>query len=79
MPKVVVGSMKQKTLVEGDENLLESHEILIKESDDFKFILKERTETGEVKTYAVIPVDEYIKSLESAYEEGTEDNKSIQV
>lgn len=71
MPKVAVGSMRQKILIEGDENLLEPHEMLIKESDDFEFVLKERTETGEIKTYAVIPVDKYIESLENAYKEGT--------
>lgn len=77
MPKVVIGSMRQKRLVEGDENLLDAHEILIKESDDFEFILKERTETGDIKTYAVVPVDKYIESLENAYKEGTEAGKSI--
>lgn len=76
MPKVVVGSMRQKRLIEGDENLLEAHEMLIRESDDFEFILKERTETGDIKTYAVVPVDDYIESLENAYKEGTEANKN---
>lgn len=75
MPKVVVGSMRQKRLIEGDENLLDAHEMLIKESDDFEFILKERTETGDIKTYAVVPVDKYIESLENAYKEGTEASK----
>lgn len=75
MPKVVVGSMRQKRLIEGEENLLESNEMLIQESDDFEFILKERTETGDIKTYAVLPVDKYIESLEIAFEEGLKSGK----
>lgn len=76
MPKVAVGSMRQKILIEGDENLLESHEMLIEESDDFEFILKERTETGEIKAYAVVPIDEYIETLEGAFTEGIDKGKN---
>lgn len=74
MSKVRVGSMRQKILIEGDENLLEPHEMLIEDSDDFEFILKERTETGELKTYAVVPMDNYIESLEEAYKIGSEED-----
>lgn len=70
MPKTKIGSMKQKTLVEGDENLLELNEVLVKSSEDFKYVFKERTETGELKTYVLVPIDDYIESLENAYKEG---------
>lgn len=70
MAKVAVGSMRQKILIEGDENLLEDYEILISDSDDFEFILKERDEYGNIKTYAVVPIEDYIESLKGAYSEG---------
>lgn len=69
--KVAVGSVRQKTLIEGDENLLEDYEILISESEDFKYILKERDEQGKIRTYAVIPIEEYINNLEGAFAEGS--------
>lgn len=70
MPKVVVGSMKHRTLIEGDENLLESHEILLKEDDKFDFVLKERDANGKLKTYIVTALDKYIQDLKDAYDEG---------
>lgn len=70
MPKVSIGSMKQKILIEGDENLLEPYEMLIEDSDDFSMIIKERLETGEIKTSVVVPIEDYIGNLESAYKEG---------
>lgn len=75
MGKVAVGSVRQKILIEGDENLLESYELLIQDSDDFKMILKERDEHGQIKTYAVVPIEEYIESLEGAYTEGLSNKK----
>lgn len=74
MPKVAIGSILQKTIIEGDENLLTQQEILIKESKDFKYILKERKENGEVETYVVLPLDDYIEKLEEAYREGNKYN-----
>lgn len=70
MPKIAIGSIRQKTLIEGDENLLESNEILVKESDDFSFVLKERDEQGNIKSSVVVPIEDYIKSLKEAYNEG---------
>lgn len=75
MPKTAVGSMKQKTLIEGDENLLEKNEILLQESSDFKMILKERNEQGKIDTYAVIKIEDYIKELEAAHAEGLNKEK----
>lgn len=59
MGKIRVGSMKQKILVEGDENLLEPNEILVVEED--YTVLRERMATGELKTYVVIPLEEFNK------------------
>lgn len=61
MGKVKVGSMKQKTLVEGDSNLLEPNEILITEEEGYT-ILRERVETGELKTSVIIPLEDFINS-----------------
>ena len=52
-----IGSMRQKALVEGDENLLEQNEILVTEQEGYT-ILRERTETGDIKTScsAILPL-----------------------
>lgn len=70
MSKTAIGKYKDKTLIEGDENLMEYNEILIQEDEDFKLVFKERTETGEVNTYVLVPVEDYIEDLEGAYAEG---------
>lgn len=61
MGKIKVGTMKQKTLVEGDCNLLNNNEILITKSEGFT-ILREKDKSGKLATYVVIPLDEFIKS-----------------
>ena len=61
MGKIRVGSMKQKTLVEGDANLLETDEILVTEEEGYT-ILRERTETGELKTSVIVPLEDFITS-----------------
>lgn len=58
MAKQRIGSMKQKILVQGDANLLEPNEILVTESEDY-VILRERQSSGSIKTYVVIPLEEF--------------------
>lgn len=41
MGKIKIGSMKQKTLVQGDVNLLETNEILVTQSEGYT-ILREK-------------------------------------
>lgn len=53
--------MKQKTLVEGDPNLLETDEILVTEEEGYT-ILRERTATGELKTSVVVPLEDFINN-----------------
>ena len=60
MGKVKIGQIKQKILVEGDSNLLQQGEILITEEEGYT-ILRERTSTGDLKTYVVIPLEEFSK------------------
>lgn len=50
--------MRQKVLIEGDENLLEQNEILITEKEGYT-ILRERLETGELKTFVVVPLEDF--------------------
>ena len=61
MGKIRIGSMKQKTLVEGDANLLETDEILVTEEEGYT-VLRERTETGELKTSVIVPLEDFINS-----------------
>lgn len=70
MAKQKIGSIRQNILVEGDATLLTQNEILVEESDDFKHVLKIRTENGSLKAYAVIAIEDYTKALEEAYDEG---------
>lgn len=63
MGKIRVGSMKQKTLVVGDPNLLESDEILITKEEEYT-ILRERVDTGKLKTYVVVPLEDFTNERE---------------
>lgn len=58
MGKIRVGSMKQKTLVEGDANLIEPGEVLITNDEGYT-VIRERNECGELKTSVVIPLEEF--------------------
>ena len=58
MGKTKIGSMKQKTLVQGDVNLLGPNEILITQSEGYT-ILRERMADGQIKTSVVVPLEEF--------------------
>lgn len=58
MGKTKIGSMKQKTLVQGDANLLGPNEILITQSEGYT-ILRERMADGQIKTSVVVPLEEF--------------------
>ena len=60
MGKTRVGSMKQLALVEGDVNLLSKNEILVSEEEGYK-ILRKRLDSGGIKTFVVIPLEDFIK------------------
>ena len=60
MGKTRVGSMKQLALVEGDVNLLSKNEILVSEEEGYT-ILRKRLDSGEVETYVVVPLKDFIK------------------
>ena len=66
MGKTKIGSVKQKTLVQGDVNLLGQNEILVAQSEGYT-ILREKTSDGQIKTSVVIPLEEF-KSQKSKQE-----------
>lgn len=71
MGKTKIGSMKQKTLVQGDANLLGPNEILITQSEGYT-ILRERMADGQIKTSVVVPLEEF----KAQKEEPKEKNKA---
>ena len=60
MGKTRVGSMKQLALVEGDVNLLAKNEVLVSEEEGYT-ILRKRLDSGGIKTFVVIPLEDFIK------------------
>ena len=60
MGKQRVGSMKQLALVEGDVNLLAKNEILVSEEEGYT-LLRKRLDSGSIKTFVVIPLEDFIK------------------
>lgn len=52
--------MKQLALVEGDVNLLAKNEILVSEEEGYT-ILRKRLDSGSIKTFIVIPLEDFVK------------------
>lgn len=55
--------MKQKVLVEGDPNLLVQNEILVETSEGYT-VLRERLANNSIKTFIVVPLEEFISKKE---------------
>lgn len=68
MGKVRVGSMKQKTLVEGDSNLLNTNEILVTEKEGYT-ILRTRKTNGELQTFVIVPLEDFESNKKEEEEE----------
>ena len=60
MGKTKIGSMKHLTLVEGDVNLIAKNEILVSEEEGYT-LLRKRLDSGSIKTFVVIPLEDFIK------------------
>lgn len=58
--KTKIGLMKHLTLVEGDVNLLAKNEILVSEEEGYT-LLRKRLDSGSIKTFVVIPLEDFIK------------------
>ena len=52
--------MKHLTLVEGDVNLLTNNEVLVSEEEGYT-PLRKRLDSGSIKTFVVIPLEDFIK------------------
>ena len=52
--------MKHLTLVEGDVNLIAKNEILVSEEEGYT-LLRKRLDSGSIKTFVVIPLEDFIK------------------
>ena len=52
--------MKHLTLVEGDVNLIAKNEILVSEEEGYT-LLRKRLDSGSIKTFLVIPLEDFIK------------------
>lgn len=50
--------MKHKALVEGDVNILKKNEILVTQSEGYT-ILRERLDSGDIKTYVIVPLEDF--------------------
>lgn len=57
MGKIKIGSIRQKTIVEGEVNLLEDNEVLLIEDEVYP-IIKVKAPNGEIKTHVVIPMED---------------------
>lgn len=64
MAKSKIGSMRNKILVEGDINLLEPNEILVTKSEGYT-ILRERMCDKSIKTFVVIPLEDFQRNANS--------------
>ena len=51
--------MKHLTLVEGDVNLLTNNEVLVSKEEDYTILRK--LESGEIKTFVIIPLEDFKK------------------
>ena len=58
MGKVKIGSVNHQNIVKGDVNLLKQGEILISTSEGYT-ILRKRESSGKIKTFVVIPLEEF--------------------
>lgn len=52
--------MRHLTLVEGDVNLIAKNEILVSEEEGYT-LLRKRLDSGGIKTFVVIPLEDFIK------------------
>ena len=60
MGKIKIGSRKHLTLVEGDVNLLAKNESWVSEEEGYT-LLRKRLDSGSIKTFVVIPLEDFIK------------------
>ena len=58
MGKIKIGSVNHQNIVKGDANLLKQGEILVSTSEGYT-ILRKRDFNGRIKTFVVIPLEDF--------------------
>lgn len=58
MGKIKIGSINHQNVFKGDINLLKQGELLISSSEGYT-IIRKRTANNSIKTYVVIPLEEF--------------------
>lgn len=58
MGKIKIGSVNHLNIVKGDVNLLKQGEILVSTSEGYT-ILRKRNSNGKIKTFVVIPLEDF--------------------
>lgn len=58
MGKIKIGSVNHQNIVKGDVNLLKQGEILVSTSEGYT-ILRKRDSNGKIKTFVVIPLEDF--------------------
>lgn len=58
MRKIKIGSVNHQNIVKGDANLLKQGEILVSTSEGYT-ILRKRDSNGKIKTFVVIPLEDF--------------------
>lgn len=68
MGKIKIGSINHQNIVKGDINLLKQGELLISSSEGYT-IVRKRLSNNSIKTYVVIPLEEFSVSKDSNKDE----------
>lgn len=68
MGKIKIGSINHQNIVKGDINLLKQGELLISSSEGYT-IVRKRLSNNSIKTYVVIPLEEFSVSKDNSKDE----------
>lgn len=72
MGKIKIGSVNHLNIVKGDINLLKQGEILVSNSEGYT-ILRKREFNGKIKTFVVIPLEDFKNDKETSTKTKNED------
>ena len=72
MGKIKIGSVNHLSIVKGDVNLLKHGEILVSTSEGYT-ILRKRESNSKIKTFVVIPLEDFKDDKEASIKTEDED------
>lgn len=72
MGKIKIGSVNHLSIVKGDVNLLKQGEILVSTSEGYT-ILRKRESNSKIKTFVVIPLEDFKNGKETSTKTKNED------